>query len=131
MHERSSLTRREFTVASALAALSGVAITITACGGGSSSSPASPSGPSAPPPTTGGGSGDKVASISANHGHSAVVTAVQLTAAGALSLDIRGQADHPHTVALSADEVRAIAANQRVPKSSTTDDGHSHTVTFN
>jgi hypothetical protein len=55
----------------------------------------------------------------------------QLTAGGALALDIRGDADHPHTVELSADEVEAIAGNQRVSKTSSTDASHSHVVTFN
>ena len=34
MSEKNGLTRREFSVAAALAALSGVAISISACGGG-------------------------------------------------------------------------------------------------
>lgn len=52
MQERKTLGRREFTAASALAVLSGVAITITGCGGsGSPSSPATPTDPgTATPP---------------------------------------------------------------------------------
>jgi hypothetical protein len=46
-------------------------------------------------------------------------------------LDIQGTASHPHTVAITQAELAQIAANQRVSKSSTTDSGHSHTVTFN
>jgi hypothetical protein len=124
MNEDRTWGRREFTLAAALAALSGATITISACGGGSPSSP-SPS-PSASP-----SSGDKVGVIAANHGHSAVIRSAQLTSGGALSLDITGTSDHPHTVALTADQIAAIAANQRVSKESTTNDGHSHTVTFN
>ena len=60
-----------------------------------------------------------------------MITAAQLTAAGALSLDIRGTSDHPHTVILAASEVASIAANQRVSKESSTDSAHSHSVTFN
>ncbi len=122
--------RRQFTLASAMAILSGVAITITACGGGGSS----PTAPSTPPPTSGGGGGgaaDKTGAIGSNHGHAAVITAAQLTAAGALNLDIRGSSDHPHTVTLTAAEVASIAANQRVSKESSTDSAHSHSVTFN
>ena len=122
MQEDRTLGRREFTLAAALLALSGATITISACGGGGS-----PSSPSPTPPVT----GDKVGAIASNHGHSAVITAAQLTAAGALSLDIKGSSDHPHTVTLTAAQVASIAANQRVSKESTTDDGHSHTVTFN
>ncbi|MGE5127441.1 MAG: hypothetical protein ACM3PV_14205 [Betaproteobacteria bacterium] len=126
--EKKTLDRRQFTLAAALAALSGVAITISACGG-SSSSPSSPTG------STGGtgssGSTDKVGQISNNHGHSAVITGAQLTAGGALELNIQGAATHPHTVSLTGAEIASIAANQRVAKDSSTNNGHSHTVTFN
>lgn len=124
MTEDRTLGRREFTLAAALLAISSATITISACGG-SSGSPSAPSGGSAQV------SGDKVGVISANHGHSAVITAAQLTAGGDLSLDIRGASDHPHTLTLTAAQVASIAANQRVAKESSTDDGHSHTVTFN
>ncbi len=117
--------RRQFTVASAMAILSGVAITITSACGGSSSSPSSPT--PTPTPTA----ADKVGAISDNHGHSAVITGAQLTSGGALSLDIRGTATHTHTVQLSAAEITSIAGNQRVAKSSSNTNGHDHTVTFN
>jgi hypothetical protein len=129
MNEHRTLDRREFTVAAALAALSGVAITITACGGGSGS----PTAPSTPPPSSGGGTGtaDKTGAISSNHGHRAVISGATLTSPSAISLDIRGDADHPHTVVLTAAEVTSIAANQRLSRESSTDSSHSHTVTFN
>jgi len=123
MKESSSLTRREFTLESALAILSGVAITVTGCGGSSN-----PAGSSNPPPT---GSGDKVGAISANHGHSAVITAAQLAAGGALVVQLTLGSGHTHTVGLSAAEITSIAGNQRVSKPSSTDGGHDHTVTFN
>jgi cobalamin biosynthesis protein CbiG len=73
-----------------------------------------------------------VGTISANHGHSgAVITAAQLASPTGVSLDIRGSADHPHTVILTAADVTAIAGGQRVSKESSTDSAHSHTVTFN
>lgn len=124
MSEDRTLGRRELTLAAALLAIGGATITISACGGGSAS-------PSAPSGGSSRGSVDRVGVISANHGHSAVITAAQLTAGGDLSLDIRGASDHPHTLTLTAAQVAAIAANQRVAKESSTDDGHSHTVTFN
>ena len=113
------ITRREFTVESALALLAGVAITVSSCGNDDDSNPTSP--------TDGGSSG----TVSANHGHVAAITAAQITAGGALTLDIRGSADHPHTVTLTADEVRQIGAGQRVTKTSSSDSGHNHTITFN
>jgi hypothetical protein len=130
MAEQKNISRREFSVAAALAALSGVAITISACGGGGGGSPTSPS---TPPPTGGGGgtTGDKTGVVGSNHGHRAVITAAQLTAAAEVALDIRGDSDHPHSVTLAAAEVTSIAAGQRVSKESSTDASHSHTVTFN
>lgn len=112
-----TLDRREFTVQSALALLSGVAITISGCGGGDS--PSSPS------------SGDMVGTVSANHGHSAVITGAQLTAGGALNLSIQGSSVHSHNVELTAGEVASIGSRQRVSKESSVNDSHSHTVTFN
>jgi hypothetical protein len=74
---------------------------------------------------------DRTGSITSNHGHSARISGAQLTAGGALQLDITGSATHPHTVQLSAGEVMDIAQSRRVSKESSEDTGHSHTVTFN
>jgi hypothetical protein len=129
MKEEQAVGRREFTLSAALAALSGVAITISACGGGGGGSPTSPSTPTTPPPAASGG--DQQGLVATNHGHAAVITAARLASPADVSLDIRGTSDHPHTVTLSAAQVSSIAANQRISMESTTDDGHSHTVTFN
>ena len=130
MKERSAtLERREFTLAAALAAFSGVAITISACGGGGSS-PSSPSTPAPTAPPT-AGTGDKSASISANHGHTAAITGAQLTAGAAVRLELTVGNGHTHSVTLSAAEVTQIAGNTRVSKESSDAGGHSHTVTFN
>ena len=114
------LDRREFTLAALLAMLSGVSITISGCG---SSSPGSPT----PTPTS---SSDKSGQISANHGHTVVITSAQLTAGGALVVTLLG-GGHSHTVDLSAMEVVQIRDGQRVAKASSSTDGHTHTVTFN
>ena len=118
-------TRREFTVQSALAMLSGVAITISGCGGSNSSS--TPSTPS---------TGDNVGVVGANHGHTAVIEAARLTAGNGVSLDITGSANHPHTVDLTDTEVGQIAGGTRVSKTSSNTSAsgfgsHMHTVTFN
>jgi hypothetical protein len=98
MKQPEALGRREFTLAAALAALSGVTITISACGGGSSpSSPSTPGPTPAPTPTP--SSGDKAASISANHGHTAVITAAQLAAGSAVTLELTVGNGHTHTAA--------------------------------
>jgi hypothetical protein len=128
-----NMDRRSFTVAMAYAMLGGAAITLTGCGdsGGSSTGPYAPT-PTSPPV------GDKAATISANHGHAAVITGAQLEAGGGLTLDIKGNAPHNHQVSLTGDEVVNIRNNQTVTKASTVTDGgssyggeHSHGVTFN
>jgi hypothetical protein len=122
-----ALTRRDFTLAAAMAILSGVAISVSGCGGGSSSSsPASPS-PASSTPT----GSDKTGTISSNHGHSAVIASAQLGASGGITMNIQGTSGHPHTVALTGADLIAIAANQRVAKESSNDASHTHTVTFN
>ena len=131
MQDKKMLGRREFTVASAMAVLSGVAITVTGCGG-SSSSPASPSTPTTPStPATPAPSADKVGTVGSNHGHAAVVTAAELASATEIVLSIRGNSDHDHSVTLTVDELTTIAAGQRVSKESSEDASHTHSVTFN
>jgi hypothetical protein len=63
--------------------------------------------------------------------HSAVITAAQLAAGGALVLNIQGTATHNHTVELSADEVLAIRDGRQVQKASSTELLHAHSVVFN
>jgi hypothetical protein len=120
-----SITRRDFTLKSALALLAGVVITLDGCGGSS---------PSAPTPAGGGGggasSGDIPAAISANHGHAGTITGAQVTAGNAISLDIQGQATHSHTVDLTQAELHSLQTRQQVSKDSSNNTGHSHTVTF-
>src|SRR5262245_32737235 len=124
MSDDNHLTRREFNVESALAMLAGVTITISGCGGDDNNATPAPT----PPPAT-----DKTGSVStdAGHTHQAVITAAQLTAGNAISVTLTGAATHTHTVALSQAELTQISANTRVQKTSSTDNAHSHTVTFN
>jgi hypothetical protein len=153
MKEPTRLDRREFTAEAVLAMLSGVVVTITACGGSGPSTPtpqptptpaptpqptptpqATPTPNPEPTPTpapTPTPMADKLGTVSANHGHIARITGAELTAAGAVVLDIHGTADHTHSVSLSAAEVVSIAANTQVSKVSSTDSSHNHTVTFN
>jgi hypothetical protein len=120
MNHLRSQTRREFTVESLTAMFAGVLVTVSACN----------DAPTAP------GSGDRLGGVGANHGHVARVTAVQLNDGNAVVLDIRGSADHPHSVELSAGEVVQIRDGLRVTKSSSSNSSpttfaHDHTVTFN
>ena len=120
------LDRREFTVQTVLAMLSGVAITISE--GCSSDNPAGPGGVN-----SGGGNltTDANGVISANHGHAAVISTATLASPTSVSLDIQFQATHNHVVTLTQAEVMSVAARAQVAKTSTTDSGHNHTVTFN
>ena len=121
--------RRAISAGAALALLGFPLITITSGCGGSDS----PSSPSSPPPTTNPpAQGDAVGSISANHGHSAVITAATLAAGGAvMGMSIRGTSNHDHTIELSAAQVVSIRDRGRVSVESTNNDSHTHTVTFN
>ena len=122
MSEQNLLTRREFTLEWVLAVLAGATITIAGCGGDDNDNPGT--NPTPQP-------GDKVGVISANHGHTAIVTAATLASPTSVTINMRAQATHNHTLTLTATEVTSIAANTRVEKISSTDDGHNHTVTFN
>jgi hypothetical protein len=142
------VSRRDFNAASLTALFVGMSVWVGACGG---SSGGGASAVSAPSPTTGASpaptpaapaASDHVGAISANHGHAATVTGVQLQSGGSVSLHIQGAATHDHLVELSADDVKQIAAGARVSAGSSSyggsDDGygnmtpgHSHTVTFN
>ena len=119
LEPRPSMDRREFTLNAALAILAGCVITIsdTACG---SSSPAAPT--AAPVDING--------DVSANHGHSAVITGASITAGTAYSLDIHGTATHTHTLSITQANLASLKSKQPVTIASTTDASHSHTVTF-
>jgi hypothetical protein len=115
------LDRREFTTATLMALLSGVAVTVVGC---DSESPTAPN------------EGDVAGNVTANHGHTAVITDAQLDAGNAVTLDIRGGADHAHSVVLTMPEIGQIAAGQQISKTSSTNGSptfgtHSHTVIFN
>jgi len=135
------VSRREFTAASISALFVGMAVTMIDCGSAGNGAGMAPS----PVPTAGGPApaGDKTGSISDNHGHSAVVTSVQLLAGGGVALNIQGSANHNHTVELSSSQVPQVAAGAKVSQSSSRttaeiDTGygpspvtHDHTVVFN
>lgn len=108
------MNRRQFTVEAALALLGGALVTMSGCD----------SSPTAPDYV------DAVGEIGSNHGHSAVITAAQLTAGGAMEIDIQGAARHTHVVSLSAMELVMIRNGYRLQKESS-GARHTHVVTFN
>lgn len=115
MSEESTLDRREFTVRSLMAMLSGVTIVITGCG------------PNITEPT----GTDKTGIITGNHGHSVVITSAQLAAGGAVTLDIQGTSKHLHSVELTRPDIKAIREGVKLEKHSSQSGSHYHTVTFN
>lgn len=123
-----SLDRREFTLRSALALLGGATITVSSCGGGGGS------GSSTVPTGSSGTQTQAMGVISNNHGHQAVITSADLVAGGDIRLDIRGQADHPHSVTLTAADLARIRGQQTVAKECSPDgstmDMHTHMVSF-
>jgi len=123
--EEAGVSRREFTLQSALALLSTCIITLDGCGSGYSN----PTNPT-PTPTPTPAPTDLTGTISANHGHVATITGAELTAGAAISLDIRGQATHPHTVEISQADLQTLKNRQPVSHDSTNNSGHMHTVTF-
>src|SRR3954465_4627077 len=122
--QESRYTRRQITLNAALALLGGCLITISdGCG---SESPTTPTTAATPVADVTGG-------ISANHGHTAVVTGAQITAAGAVALSIQGTAAHNHTLSLSQADLQTLKNRQTVTHDSTSDASafgvHLHTVT--
>ena len=83
------VTRREFTVQSALAILSGVVITVSGCDEDST--------PMSPTPN------DVPGSVSSNHAppHVVTVTAAQITAGTEVTLTLTGTPTHSHTVVVA------------------------------
>src|SRR5262245_32505392 len=78
-----------------------------------------------------GPSGSVVGVVQNNHGHSAVVTAEQLAAGRQVTLDIRGSADHSHSLEITDDNMRRLQRRERVEVDSTLQNGHRHRVNFN
>lgn len=118
MKELETIDRR-----SLVAMLAGATVTIAACDSNSPTGSTSPTDSTRPP--------DAMGDISNNHRHVARVGGPQLSAAEPLMLSIRGNATHDHVVPLTADEMVRIRGGGRVTKTSSSEDSHQHTVTFN
>jgi hypothetical protein len=123
------LDRRRISVLSALTLLGGATLTISGCGGGGDGGPAAPSASSPAPASC--PTGSRCGLVSRDPLHSAEITAAQLSAGGALTLNIQGNQTHGHVISLSADEVVAIRDGRQVRKDSSTELNHSHSVIFN
>ena len=104
-----------------LACVCAAGLGVAGCGDDDNGSPTSPS------PTSQGAT----AIISNNHGHIAALTGAEVAAGRALTIDIRGSADHSHMLELTNDEVVRLQARQRVDKNAIANNSHTHRVTFN
>jgi hypothetical protein len=117
------ISRRVFTLEAALGILGACVITIAedAC---SSSSP-TPTTPTAPPADVNG-------VVANNHAtpHIAIITGAQITAGGAVALNIQGQATHNHTLSITQGDLANLKNRIAITETSSTDSGHSHAVTF-
>jgi hypothetical protein len=118
MRDRSNSTLR--TVQALLMA---VVISVAGCGNDDNGSP------TAPTPQV----QSAIGVIANNHseGHAAVVTAAQISAGRALTMDIRGRADHSHMLELTNDDVVRLQNRQRVDRDASMQNNHRHRVTFN
>jgi hypothetical protein len=116
------MTRRDFTVNSALALLAGCVITVTEIG----CDEKMPSTPSPTPPADIKGD----VAVAANHTHSVTVTGAEIAAGNSVALTLTGSTSHTHTVQLTQSDMTALRNRQAVTHDSTNDSNHVHAVTF-
>lgn len=83
--------------------------------------------PDAPPAST---CATTNATISANHGHAAMVPAADVMAGVAKMYNIQGASGHPHTIMVTPAMFMMLKAGQMVVVASSTDAAHSHNVTI-
>ena len=67
--------------------------------------------------------------ISANHGHSLVVSPADVAAGVAKTYSIQGAAGHDHLVTITAAQFARLGAGQTITIPSTNGAGHTHSVT--
>lgn len=116
------MDRREFLAkAGVLATWAAIPVTLASCGDDDEPTE----------PENGNDDVDGVVTGS-GHSHDVTITRAQLEAAQGVTLTLLASGTgHTHMVTLNAAQVVNIAGGQSVSETSTTDDGHSHTVTFN
>jgi hypothetical protein len=117
-----TLTRKEFleSIVGAAAGAAGAAL-LVACGS-SEGSPDAPPGNCAVNGTN--------VQIAGNHGHVMVVSKAEIAAGAIMTYDIRGTADHPHTVTINPANFANLSGNMNATTISTRDSGHDHNITI-
>lgn len=136
------ITRKQFLrrLVQAAAGLVGVATAGgcsdgTATGGGPIDPDAAPpSSDAAPPPSDAAHVASctlngTISAIAANHGHVLVVSKADVAAGAAKTYDIRGTADHAHSVTVTTAMFTMLRGNTAIATTSSADSGHSHMVT--
>lgn len=68
--------------------------------------------------------------IGSNHGHTISVPVADINAATDKTYDIQGTSDHPHQVTITSAMFAMLANSQAVSATSTSDAGHSHSITI-
>lgn len=118
-----SMTRKEFL--GSLFGAAGVAALLGACGDDGGSSPDASSQRNCAV------NGTNV-NIADNHGHTLVVTPADVAAGADKTYNIQGASDHPHEVTVRAADFAKLQsnANASVQVVSTSDAGHTHTITI-
>jgi hypothetical protein len=81
------------------------------------------------PDDTGACDMDPDVTIAGNHGHMLDVPLADVADGDRVTYDIRGSADHTHTVTLSAEDFERLQGGGEVTVSSSVEDGHSHEIT--
>ena len=113
-----------------VAAWAAVPIAISACGGDGDSS--TDPDPNDPDPNDPGQTQDVpgVVTATGGHTHDVKITGAQIDAATSVTLTLTN-GGHTHTVSLTTANVVAIGNGEQVLKTSSNDNAHAHTVTFN
>ncbi|HHL53391.1 MAG TPA: hypothetical protein ENJ39_08440 [Flammeovirgaceae bacterium] len=68
-------------------------------------------------------------SIGGNHGHSLTVPKADVQAGVTKTYSIQGSSGHNHQVTLTASHFASLQDNKSIQVTSTTDSGHSHSIT--
>lgn len=130
------ITRKEFLgrLLGGAAGMVGVAM-VVGCGSSSNNGGGEPD---AGTPSGGGPDAARAAScamngttslIGANHGHVLMVSKADVAAGAAKTYDIRGTADHPHSVTVTAAMFAMLQASTAITAVSTTNSSHDHPIT--
>jgi hypothetical protein len=131
------ITRKEFLGRLFRGAAGGVGVAVVAACGESSGRgepipDAAPGSDGAVPRTDGGAASctanGTISTISGNHGHLLLVSKADVAAGDAKTYDIRGTADHAHSITVTTAMFTMLRGDTAITAISSRDSGHMHTV---